>query len=139
MADLSELFAQNPYAQGAPAPRVTSYNTRLDPASEIAFRGWLAQNKVPFDPEAGATDYDMRGFYSGLMSGDPRARSAVDPHDKRMHYPDFWKTPGHTSFSAESQWAGPVAPQWNQQDQLVAPNGRIVSRPPAQSLADLFR
>ena len=44
-----------------------------------------------------------------------------------MHFPDFWKTPYHESFSAESQWADPAkAPKWNAQDQLVLPDGTVV-------------
>jgi hypothetical protein len=43
-----------------------------------------------------------------------------------MHYPDYWKTPLHETFSADSQWAGPVAPMWNELDQLISPGGRIL-------------
>jgi hypothetical protein len=68
----------------------------------------------------------MRGFFRALLSGDPRAASAIDPNDQRMHYPDFWKTPQHETFSKESQWALPNSPAWNEQDQLVSPGGRIV-------------
>jgi hypothetical protein len=43
-----------------------------------------------------------------------------------MHYPDFWKTPMHETFSNESQWAPVTAPAWNAQDQLVSQGGRVV-------------
>ena len=79
-----------------------------------------------FDPEAGVTDYDMRGFWQGLQQRHPRAVSAVDRNDGLTHYPDYWKTPLHETFSSESQWALPTAPMWNAQDQLVAPSGRIL-------------
>jgi hypothetical protein len=101
------------------------YDTNLG-LSEPDFRYWIAQNKVPFDSNATSTDYDMRGFYQALTSGDPHAQSAINPNDKRMHYPDYWKTPMHETFSSESQWAGPTAPQWNQKDQLISPGGRIL-------------
>lgn len=103
-----------------------SYNTPLHPLDEMAFRQWVTQNKVPFDPNAGASDYDMRGFYRGMQQGDPRATSAIDPNDSRLHYPDFWKTPAHETFSNESQWANPAAPQWTGDDKLVAPSGRVM-------------
>lgn len=102
-----------------------NYTTDLG-LSEPDFRYWLAQNKVPFDPNAATTDYDMRGFYKALSQGDPLAKSAVNPNDKQMHYPDYWKTPYHQTFSSESQWAGDTAPQWNNKDQLIAPSGMIV-------------
>lgn len=103
------------------------YNTPLPPEQEAAFRSWLAAHNVPFDPNAPVTDYDMRGFWAALQKGDPVAKSAIDPNDKRMHYPDYWKTPYHQSFSAESQWADPTkAPHWNDKDQLVTPDGKII-------------
>jgi hypothetical protein len=117
------------YQRNAPyvAPGASGFNTRLDPLQEMMFQKWVTQNNVPFNPNGGAVqDYDMRGFYSALQSGHPKAVSAVNQNDGQMHYPDYWKTPYHESFSGESQWAGPVAPQWNDKDQLVAPGGRIL-------------
>lgn len=111
-----------------------NYATALAPEQEQQFRGWVAQNKVPFDPTQQMQDYDMRGFYSALMAHDPRATTAINPNDSMMHYPDYWKTPYHQSFSAESQWADPAkAPKWNEQDQLVLPNGTIVFDEKARS------
>lgn len=101
------------------------WNTPLPPAEEQLFRRWLQGNNVPFDPDARVSDYDMRGFWQGLHQGHPRAISAIDPNDRRMHYPDYWKTPLHETFSADSQWALPTAPKWNEQDQLITPGGRI--------------
>lgn len=106
--------------------------TSLNPSDERNFQGWVAANKIPFDPSPRA-DYDMRGFYRALTSGDPRAVQAVNPNDHQMHFPDFWKTPYHQSFSAESQWAKPGAPSWNEKDQLVLPNGQIVFDERAQA------
>jgi hypothetical protein len=107
-----------PYTRQTPA----TYKTELTPMEEQLFQAWVAQNKVP----TAGNDYDMRGFYRALVSGDPRAKSAIDPNDSRMHYPDFWKTPQHQTFSNESQWALPNSPAWNEQDQLVSPGGRVV-------------
>lgn len=69
----------------------------------------------------------MRGFYSALSNGDERASPAVDPNDGRMHYPDYWKTPYHETFSNESQWANPdTAPKWNDKDQLITTDGNVL-------------
>jgi hypothetical protein len=102
------------------------YNTPLLPQDEGAFRQWLTTNNVPFDPNKRVSDYDMRGFWQGLQAGDPKATSAVDPNDNRLHYPDYWKTPYHQTFSNESQWANDKAPAWNDKDQLVTPDGRVL-------------
>ena len=74
----------------------------------------------------------MRGFYKALQNGDEMAKTAVDPHDKQIHFPDYWKTPYHETFSNESQWATKGAPSWNDQDQLVLPNGTILFSPTDQ-------
>jgi len=59
----------------------------------------------------------MRGFYGGLMSLDPNARSAINPNDQQMHFPDTWKLPNHPTFSTESKYYNartmPNKPSWN--------------------------
>lgn len=93
------FFARNqPYVQ----PGEHNYNTQLRPSEEAAFRDWVQKNNVPFASTAKTTDYDMRGFWKALQAGDPTARSAIDPNDKQLHYPDRWKTPYHETFSHES-------------------------------------
>ena len=123
---MAERFQANaPYL----APGDHTYNTPLSTMDELQFRKWLQQNNVPFNPQANVSDYDMRGFFKALQQGNPRAVSAIDPHDQRMHYPDYWKTPYHETFSQESQWAAPVGPQWGPGgDYLAAPSGRILYR-----------
>lgn len=101
------------------------YLTKLNDKDEAAFQQWVKENKIPFDPSPKA-DYDMRGFWKGLTSGDPNARQALNANDGQMHFSDYWKTPYHQSFSAESKWAGKGAPTWNDQDQLVLPDGKVV-------------
>lgn len=123
MADFS--LVPNPILAGRTPG--ASFNTPLDPGTEQFFRQWVAHNKVPFNPDATEPqDYDMRGFYQGLMQQNPKAVSAVDPNDGRLHYPDFWKTPLHATFSNESQWAPANAPEWNAQDQLVSGGGKVL-------------
>jgi YD repeat-containing protein len=102
------------------------YNTNLGDR-EPAFRQWVKDNKVPFDPDAkGPQDYDMRGFWKALQAGDEKAKSGIDPNDGKLHYPDYWKTPYHETFSNESQWATPDAPKWNDKDQLVDKTGKVI-------------
>lgn len=122
-ASPNDIFARNQQF-AKPAPQ-EGYFTRLDPNQEESFQRWVKDNSVPFDPSPQA-DYDMRGFYKGLSSGDPRAASGVNANDGRMHYTDHWKTPYHESFSAESKFALPTAPRWNEKDQLVTPDGRVI-------------
>lgn len=125
---MSDAPPENPfYARNQGYALPGPYQTALNPIAELLFKLWVAQNAVPFDPRAQVPqDYDMRGFYQALTSGDPRAQSAVNPNDQQFHYPDYWKTPYHESFSADSQWAAPGAPSWNAQDQLVDPAGAVI-------------
>ena len=118
---IAALKRNEPYVR----PGQHQYDTNLGLA-EPDFRYWVAQNKVPFDPHAEVTDYDMRGFYQALAQGDPKATSAVNPNDKQLHFPDYWKTPYHETFSNESLWAGETAPQWDKKDKLISPGGRIL-------------
>jgi hypothetical protein len=114
------MAAQPPFAVQS------SQNTQLPTLQEMQFLNWLKQNNVPFNPSAPSSDYDMRGFYQALQNGSPMAQTAVNPNDNQMHYPDYWKTPQHQTFSAESQWADPNTPQWVNDSQLAAPSGKVV-------------
>lgn len=104
----------------------TEFNTPLTPDEEQKFRAWVSANKVPFNPDDKTADYDMRGFWQALQAGDSRAKQAVDPNDGKMHFPDYWKTPYDLTFSRQSKFANENAPEWNDKDQLVAPNGQIM-------------
>lgn len=120
------LQGLNYYARNLPySTQTQGFQTQLSPQEEAAFQNWVKSGNVPFNPSPQA-DYDMRGFFKGLISGDPAARQQINPNDHQMHYGDKWKTPYHKSFSNESQWATPNAPAWNAQDQLVLPNGQVV-------------
>lgn len=130
---ISEQQGQDAAAISAAVPRLPDYakpgeySTKLDPQTEQEFQQWVQQNKIPFDPKEPVSDYDMRGFYQALKQGDPKAKEALNPNDNKMHFPDYWKTPYHKSFSAESKWADPIkAPRWNDKDQLVTPDGKVV-------------
>jgi hypothetical protein len=117
-----------------------NYQTVLPPAQEAKFRQWLVMNKVPFDPNQANPDYDMRGFWQALQQGNPMAKSAVDPNDGQIHYPDYWKTPYDLTFSNESKFANPkTAPSWNNNNELVLPNGQIVWNDSLPSMRQLIR
>jgi hypothetical protein len=118
------IFARNS-AYARPASVMTGYMTKLDPLSEMAFQQWIADNKVPFN-DAPDGDYDMRGFYKSMVAGDGKANTGMNANDGQLHFTDYFKTPYHESFSAESKYAVPGAPQWNEQDQLETPGARIV-------------
>ena len=111
------------------------YNTPLSPQEEKEFRAYIADRSDPrdegreFNPDAKITDYDMRGWWKAMKAGDPRAALRADENDPRMllHRSDYWKTPYDMTFSSESQWAHPKkAPHWNDLDQLVTPDGKIL-------------
>lgn len=102
------------------------FTTTLAPDEEKKFRAWVKKNNVPFNPDAkGPQDYDMRGFWKGLEIGDTHATTGIDPNDGKLHFTDYWKTPYHESFSRESKFANPNAPEWNDQDQLVGSDGTV--------------
>lgn len=125
---MGDLMARERY--GMPSTRApfmagAESHTRLPFLEEMAFRQWLRDNNVRFNPDVPSSDYDMRGFWQATQRGDPLAASAVNPNDQRMHYPDYWKTPEHHTFSSESQWATPETPSW-MGDKLVSPYGRVM-------------
>lgn len=103
-----------------------TYMTPLPPAQEQAFRQWVAQNRVPFDPNQPVADYDMRGYWRDIAS-QGQSQTAINPNDNRMHFPDTYKTPYHQSFSGESQYAKPGGPIWINDHQLADPRtGQII-------------
>jgi hypothetical protein len=129
--DLGARLLQTPspeqlYQRNAPyvANGATQFTTPLSPNDEVLFQNWRRSNGVPFNSGANS-DYDMRGFWNALTTMDPRARTAINPNDNLMHFPDTWKTPYHQSFSNESMYANQNAPQWINDSQLASPSGRL--------------
>ncbi len=112
----AQVVQAAPYAKYAkPGP----YVTKLDPALEQQFQAWVQQNKIPWQ-ESPTADYDMRGYYKAMQAGDQNARQAAN-----RHFPDTYKTPYHKSFSRESQYALPNAPQWKG-NTLVDESGKVI-------------
>ena len=109
-----------------PSWKITTFS---NDKQEEEFQNWVQTHNIPFDPADPFPDYDMRAYYQDLKSGDTNATPVIDPHDNQIHYPDTHKTPYHETFSNESKYAKPGAPSWNEQDQLVLPNGLIIFSP----------
>lgn len=105
------------------------YITQLSPGDESQFQQWAADpnnNSKEYITPNPKADYDARGFWKAMNSGDQNARRAMSDADGKMHAPDTWKTPYHRSFSNESKYALPNAPKWNSRDQLIDGNGKVV-------------
>lgn len=109
----------SPYALPGP------YISKLSPNDEQNFQQWVKENNIPFDPSPKA-DYDMRGFWSALVSKDPRAVTAISPTDNKIHFPDVWKTPYHKTFSNESLYATKNAPHW-EGFKLIDRDGNVIA------------
>lgn len=100
-------YYSNPYT-----PK-EGYQTKLDSPDERMFLDWVKKNNVPFK-DSPDTDYDMRGFFKGLLGGDSRAFQGINNSDNQMHFSDYWKTPYHPTFSHESKFATNSAPKWKE-------------------------
>lgn len=75
--------------------------TKLASDEESKFQKWVKDNKIPWQ-DTPTADYDMRGYWKAMESGDPSAKRAAN-----RHFPDTWKTPYHNSFSSESKYSKP--------------------------------
>lgn len=114
-------FARNvPFAQPGP------WATALSPMEEQQFQSWVKTNKVPFNPTEKTPDYDMRGYWKDVASKG-KTDTAINPVDKKLHFPDTYKTPYHQSFSAESKYATPNNPfKWKGETLMDSRTGQSV-------------
>jgi len=113
-------YYQAAYAHNAPFAKPGPYLTALHPSQEVAFNQWLQANRVPFDPRARISDYDMPGYWqaTGGQSWHPG-----------MHFPDTYKTPYDTSFSNQSRYAKPGTPfVWHGNALVDTRTGRPIYR-----------
>jgi hypothetical protein len=101
------------------------YITKLSSDDESAFQAWVKKNHVPWE-DSPVADYDMRGYWKAMVSGDPNAKQAKSNFDGHMHFPDTYKTPFHKTFSNESKYAKPDAPHWVG-DRLIDKNGKVIA------------
>jgi hypothetical protein len=87
--------------------------TPLTLDDELAYRTWLAQNKIT-DADQPGSFYDYRGFFKEF--GSKPMQFGQD------HFTDTYKQHGHPTFSAESQYSrGPQdGGRWLGEDTLVA-------------------
>jgi hypothetical protein len=99
------------------------FQTALAPHEEAAFRTWVAQNKVPFDPEEKMPDYDMRGFWKAQQTGQTEPWKG-----QGSHFPDTFKTPADTTFSAESKYAKKAPFVWKGNDLIDLSTGQLIFR-----------
>lgn len=109
-----------PSAPPAMQQQPNLYSTILGPQQEQQFQSWVSQNKIPWQ-DSPAADYDMRGFWKAMVSGDPNAKRAGN-----LHFPDTYKTPYHQTFSNQSIYSGPDAPHW-EGDVLKNKAGKIIA------------
>ena len=79
----------------------------LSDKERLQYLSWVLRNKVPL-----SNDYNMEGFWKAQQAGDPRVSAGINPNDNQMHFTDMFKLPNHPSFSSESAYATPDAPQW---------------------------
>ena len=120
----SKLYNRNKQ-YSKPDWNITTFKTDKE---EEDFLKWVDKRKIPFDPNDPFPDYDLRGFYKAMLSGDEKATSGINPKDNKMHFSDYWKTPYHESFSNESQWATKDAPAWINNKLVDIKTGKILKQ-----------
>jgi hypothetical protein len=132
----SQRIADSIINTPTPSPRPTgksayakpgSYVTQLSSEDEAQFQQWVKNNQdivgVREWNDTPTSDYDLRGYWKSQKGKRP---TSVNPNDNQIHFPDTFKTPYHESFSNESQYATADAPKWNDKDQLIDKNGKVV-------------
>lgn len=105
-SDEGPAFYKRAYNHNLPYAVPQPWVTTLASFDEFSFRTWVAAFGVPFDPNAAIVDYDMRGYWHDFIK--PGGAWV------RGHFPDTWKTPFDTTFSAESKYATANCPfKWS--------------------------
>jgi len=118
-------FYRAAYVHNAPFAQASSthYQTKLTPQQEVQFRQWVAKNRVPFNPNAVLTDYDMRGYWKANQAHLWHGTAGV------THFPDLYKTPYDTTFSGESMYAKPRTPfVWRGNTLVDERDGQVIFR-----------
>lgn len=118
-------FYDKAFARNSQFAHPGPYDTPLTPPEEGQFRQWVQQNKVPFDVQAKVNDYDMRGYWKDMLAG-----KAEQWKGQGSHFPDTYKTPYDTTFSAESKYAKPGTPfVWKGDNLIDKRDGSVVFAP----------
>lgn len=100
-------------AHNAPFVKPGPYQSQLTPAQATAFHAWAQRYQVPV-----TSDYNMPGFF--LATGGAA-------HQAGAHFPDTFKTPLDTTFSAESKYAKPGTPfTWVGNSLVDARTGKVI-------------
>lgn len=107
------------YNHNRPFAKPGPWFTKLGTTDEADFRAWVKSQDVPFDPDESPTDYDMRGFWEGVIK--------TGQHWDGGHFPDTWKTPYDTSFSNQSRYAAAGCPfKWRGEILVDVRSGQVV-------------
>lgn len=125
----------------------TPYATDLGD-KEPVFRQFLQQAALAhpafaaFNPDDPRSDYDMRGWWQAAidpthpqheLTGMSASSNSIEPH-----FDDYWKTPYHPGFSADSIKYGPGANTWKDDGyggwNLTSPSGSVVKAEPDRKL-----
>lgn len=111
-------FAVAPPKNGGKGP----YQTKLTAGQEKDFRKWVADNNVPFDPNAKIVDYDMRGYWLNvIVTGKGKWAGGG------THFPDTYKTPYDTTFSGQSKYATKDNPfEWKGNNLVNSRSGQLI-------------
>lgn len=139
MSSMSGMPQDERWQDRYAAPGWQKRLTQLPLEQELQFQQWAKHTGAPI-----TDDYDMRGFWKN------GGKTSLNQNDGLPHFTDEFKTPLHESFSGESVYARPNsgAPSWNDQDQLVLPDGSVVFderynnralRHPQMTLMELMR
>src|SRR5215831_442674 len=71
LAQMGGAF-RDPGLPAAPRPPGPAFQTRLSPEEEAQFQNWVRVNKIPWQ-DTPVADYDMRGYWKAMTSGNPEA------------------------------------------------------------------
>ena len=132
-----EPVEQTPYLRNRAWAKAGKYITQLSPQEENKFQSWAKSNPQLVQGELNNPnpDYDVRGRWKAERAGDPLAKLVRSPYDGKLHANDKWKTPYHRTFSRESIYATPDAPQWVG-NKLIDKSGNVLAdETPGNTLA----
>lgn len=123
-----------PFATGGP------YLTQLTSNEQPKYEAWLNSigrgTDSGYGPYSGPNAiYDMPGYWRDVAS-QGQNRTAVNPADEKLHFPDTYKTPYEPGFSAESKYATKDNPyKWYGETLIDERTGQRISGQPISTIA----